>query len=85
MPDENKELILKLARENEWGYPRILGSLHKLGIGISRQTVKNILKENGLEPGPERGTGTWDEFLTSHAQTLREMVCTIPAMPSSDG
>ena len=34
----------------------------KLGIKPpSRNTVKNILKENGLEPGPKRGEGTWDE------------------------
>jgi hypothetical protein len=32
--------------------------------------VKNILKENGLEPGPKRGEGTCDEFLKIHAATL---------------
>ncbi len=43
----------------------------KLGIkAVSRNTVKNILKENGLEPGPKRGVGTWDEFLKMHAATL---------------
>lgn len=68
--DEIRELILKLARENDWGYTRILGALRRLGIRVSRQTVKNILKENGLEPSPERSKGTWDEFLSSHAQTL---------------
>ena len=51
-----------MARENDWGYTRILGELKKLGIKPpSRNTVKNILKENGLEPGPKRGAGTWDE------------------------
>lgn len=54
-----------------WGYTRILGELRKLGIrNISRQTVKNILKEHGLDPGPKRGVGTWDEFLKIHASTL---------------
>ena len=28
---------------------------------------ENILKEHGLDPGPEHGTETWDEFLRSHA------------------
>jgi putative transposase len=32
---EIRELILKLARENSWGYTRILGELRKLGIGKS--------------------------------------------------
>lgn len=65
------ELILKLARENDWGYTRILGELRKLGIkAISRNTVKAILKENGLDPGPKRGAGTWDEFLKIHAASL---------------
>jgi len=68
---EIRALIFKLARENDWGYTRILGELRKLGIqSVSRNTVKNILKENGLEPGPKRGEGTWDEFLKTHAATL---------------
>jgi putative transposase len=63
--------VLKLARENSWGYTRILGEIRKLGIeSISRQTVKVILKENNIDPGPQRGKGTWDEFLKIHADTL---------------
>jgi putative transposase len=70
-PEEIRTLILKLARENDWGYTRILGELKKLGIkSVSRNTVKRILKENGLEPGPKRGKGTWDEFLKQHAVSL---------------
>jgi len=69
--EEIRELIIKLARENDWGYTRIMGEMKKLGIKPpSRNTVKNILKENGLEPGPKRGAGTWDEFLKIHAATL---------------
>ena len=68
---EIRALILQLARGNDWGYTRILGELRKLGIqSVSRNTVKNILKENGLEPAPKRGEGTWDEFLMTHAATL---------------
>ena len=70
-PDDIRELVLKLARENSWGYTRILGELRKLGIkSISRQTLKVILKENNIDPGPKRGKGTWDEFLKIHADTL---------------
>ena len=69
--EQIRQLIIKLARENDWGYTRILGELRKLGVkAVSRNTVKNILKENGLDPGPKRGAGTWDEFLKIHAATL---------------
>lgn len=62
---------MKLARETGWGYTRILGELKTLGIrSVSRNTVKNILKAKGLNPGPQRGPGTWDEFLKMHADTL---------------
>ncbi len=69
--EEIRELIIKFARENDWGYTRIMGELKKLGVKPpSRNTVKNILKENGLDPGPKRGAGTWDEFLKMHAASL---------------
>ena len=60
-----------MARENGWGYTRILGELKKLRIrNICRNTVKNILKEHGFDLGPKRGYGTWDEFLKIHLKTL---------------
>jgi putative transposase len=66
-----RRLILKLARENSWGYTRILGELKKLGITPpSRNTVKNILRTAGLDPGPKRGESTWDDFLKRHAASL---------------
>ena len=69
-PDEIKELVLRLARENAWGYTRILGELRKLGIKTSRSNVVNILKANGLDPNSRRGKGSWTEFLNSHGETL---------------
>ena len=71
-PQEVRDIILRLARENpSWGYTRILGELKKLGVHkISRNTVKNILLENGFDPAPPRGEGTWDEFLRIHMSTL---------------
>lgn len=66
-----RHLVLRIARETGWGYTRILGELKKLGIRtVSRTTVANILREHGFDPGPKRGEGTWDEFLTIHAKTL---------------
>lgn len=70
-PEQIRRLILKLAKENQWGYTRILGELKKLGIrSLSRNTVKRILKDAGYDPGPKRGEGSWDEFLKQHAASL---------------
>jgi len=70
--EEIRELILKLARENNgWGYTRILGELKKLGIhNIGRTTVAEIMRQAGWDTGPKRGEGSWDEFLKRHAATL---------------
>ena len=70
-PEEIRELVVKLAQENHWGYTRILGELKKLGIrSISRNTVKNILIENGIDPVPKRSGDTWDSFIRRHFKTL---------------
>ena len=54
-PREIRELVIQIAKATGFGYTRIIGELRKLGIKkISRQTVRNILKEEGIEPGPER-------------------------------
>ncbi len=66
-----RELVLKLARENSWGYTLILGALRKLGIeSVSRSTVKAILKEHHIAPAPDRPRGSWSEFICIHAATL---------------
>jgi putative transposase len=66
-----REVIVQIARDTGWGYSRILGELRKLGLGkVCRQSVKNILVENGLDPGPKRGKGSWSQFLKIHAETL---------------
>lgn len=47
-----------------------LGELRKLLVkAIAWNTVKNIPKENGLDPGPKRGAVTWDKFLKIHTAT----------------
>ncbi len=53
------------------GFTRILGELKKLGVGvICRRTIRNILRENGFDPGPKRGVVTRDEVIKIHATTL---------------
>ena len=65
-------LVLKFARENPtWGYDRIQGALANIGHELSNQTVGNILKNNGIEPAPNRKRATsWGTFLKAHWETL---------------
>ncbi len=45
----------------------IKGALANLGHTVARETVRNILKEHGIEPAPERSKRTpWSTFLKSH-------------------
>ena len=70
-PKEIRELVIEIARTTGFGYTRILGELRKLGVNkISRQTVRNILKEEGIEPGPDRTSDSWTNFLERHKETL---------------
>ena len=63
-PVELRELVLTIAEETGFGLTRIIGELRKLGItSISRQTVRNILKEHGIEPSPDRTSDCWADFL----------------------
>ncbi len=68
VPDEIRALVVRLATENEtWGYSRIVGELSKLRHTISRSSVRRILKEQGIEPAPERLTHMpWSKFLKAH-------------------
>jgi putative transposase len=67
-----RELVLRMARENRsWGYTRIRGALANLGHDVGRGTIANILREAGLDPGPDRRKGmTWKEFLRTHWSTM---------------
>jgi putative transposase len=57
-----------MARENpNWGYRRIHGELAGLGIAVAPSTVGEILKDNGIEPSPERDRLTWTTVLRSQA------------------
>ncbi len=70
-PKPIREIILKMARETDWGYGRIVDELKKLRIQcVGRTTVRTILKEEGVNPSPKRGNRTWDDFIKIHAETL---------------
>ena len=63
---ELRRLIVRLARENPtWGHRRIHGELVGLGHTIASSTVWQILKDDGIDPAPERSAVTWTEFLRS--------------------
>ena len=69
-PDEVRELILKIKSETGYGYTKIRQELAKLGIKVSRQTVKNVLVKAGLHDDPNTGKDSWDAFLKRHADTM---------------
>ncbi|GAA3696190.1 hypothetical protein GCM10022224_072290 [Nonomuraea antimicrobica] len=64
-------LVLRRARENSsWGYRRIHGELAVLGIKVAASTVWESLKDQGIDPSPERAATTWAAFLRSQAGAL---------------
>ncbi len=70
-PRELRELVIEIAKTTGFGYTRIIGELRKLGIRkISRQTVRRILKDEGIEPGPDRTSDSWKQFIERHKETL---------------
>jgi putative transposase len=62
------DLIVRMALENRsWGYTRIQGALANLGHEVGRGTIANTLREQGIDPAPERGKRTsWSTFLKAH-------------------
>jgi hypothetical protein len=66
--DQIRALILALSHnDSNWGYTSIRDRLNNLGHRISRTTVASVLKEHGIEPGPERGRRmSWSTFLKAH-------------------
>ena len=68
---EIRALVLRLARENpRWGYQRIVGELHGLGITVSATTVRKFLREAGIGPTAGRAGLTWRAFLRAQAESM---------------
>ena len=65
-------LVVRMASENpSWGYTRIQGAMRNLGHKLGRGTIREILKEHGIEPAPERGKRMpWSVFLKAHWKAL---------------
>jgi putative transposase len=66
------DLVLRMAIDNpSWGYTRIQGALANLGHQVGRGTIANILKDNGIDPAPQRdGHTRWSTFLNAHWECL---------------
>jgi transposase InsO family protein len=59
-------LVVRMAQENSsWGYCRIQGELKGLGHRVSRSTIAKVLKENGIQPAPDRPS-SWKTFIQAH-------------------
>ena len=70
---------MRLAKENPtWGYRRIDGELVSLGHTIASSTVWQILKDNNIEPSPQRSAVTWTEFLRSQAAVATDFFTVEP-------
>ena len=70
--EELVTLVVRMATENRsWGYTRIQGAMANLGYKLGRGTIRRILKDDGIEPAPERGKGMpWSVFLKVHWKAL---------------
>ena len=70
--EQIRSLVVRMATENrDWGYTRIRGALANLGHRVARGTIANILKQQRIEPAPERlKKTTWREFLQAHWEVL---------------
>ena len=74
-PETIRRLIRLMARQNlRWGYKRIVGELRKLGIRIGVTTTRDILKESGMFPTPDKANVKpaipWTKFVHAHMETL---------------
>jgi len=72
-PRNIEDLILTMALDNpSWGYLRIAGALKNLGFKISRTTIANIMKNNGINPSGDRKHGgiSWADFIRLHKDLI---------------
>jgi transposase InsO family protein len=68
---EVRRLIVRFARENpRWGYQRIVGELKGLGVVVSANTVKNVLRNARVGPAGKRQGPSWREFLRAQANGI---------------
>jgi len=64
-----RDLIRRMARENDWGAPRIHAELLKLGLAVSQATVSRYLPRL---PAPDK-VERWKKFLRNHLPDIAAM------------
>jgi len=74
-PMATVNLVLRMADENlRWGYRKIVGELKKLGIRISKTSVRKILKDAGIHPAPDKAFKKpaipWTTFVHAHMDSM---------------
>ncbi len=71
---EIKELIYKIARENNWGAPRIYSELLMLGyVDVSQSTVSRCLRRYRSENPDNNKRQSWKTFLKNHREVIAAM------------
>ncbi len=71
-PEVVEDLVLSIAKENpRAGALNISGRLNGLGHSICKETIRQILLRNGIDPAPQRGKRkTWAEFIAQHKDVI---------------
>ncbi len=67
---EIRELISRMALENDWGAPRIHGELEKLGFTVSEATVSLHMPRRPSNPD---AVHRWVSFLQNHKECIAAM------------
>ena len=70
MDREVRELIRRMALENDWGAPRIHGELQKLGLTVSEATVSRYMPRRPASPDVVQ---RWLAFLRNHKDCIAAM------------
>ncbi|MDP8244834.1 MAG: hypothetical protein P9L94_12180 [Candidatus Hinthialibacter antarcticus] len=65
-----RQLVIRMALDNAWGYTRIKGELSKLCHTIGRSTIQRILKLEGIPDPYNRKDSVWHQFIQREAQSL---------------
>jgi transposase InsO family protein len=65
-------LLVEMATRNTgWGYTRLRGALKNVGYTVGRNTIKRILKEQGIELAPlRRRQYSWATFIKAHLDAI---------------
>lgn len=70
IPETLRQLIIRLAVENAWGYTRIKGELLKLSHCVGRSTIQRILKLEGVPDPYSRKDSAWHRFVQREMESL---------------